>query len=247
MRTSHSGPPQRRQRREILPRALGSVWPVCRASVLDAFSDCLQRHTAAGRRALMIAADNQTVYLDTAVRPRHRDQRGPSTNTTPSTSSPECSPTTALTSPPPKQSAPPGRRRPPSVPCVPEYDTIASADRVARHAAVLDQSGLSAGRVYPVRTSEAFGPLTAAFADADVRRLNLTKALPKLIAGRGIADADDTAAILHHRVNRRIVAAGRGADTDASLNRGRHGTRHPTSPYQPPRLVASPSRCAHRR
>jgi hypothetical protein len=44
--------------------------------------------------------------------------------------------------------------------------------------------------------------------------MDLTKALPKLIAGRGIADADDTATIRHHRVNRRIVAR----------RRQRHGT-----------------------
>jgi conjugative relaxase-like TrwC/TraI family protein len=90
-----------------------------------------------------------------------------------------------------------------------EYETIASADRATRYATVLDLSGLSAGQVHAVRKSESFGPLMAAFHDADARGLDLADAIPKLVAGRGFSDADDVGSVLHHRVDRWIAAAGR--------------------------------------
>jgi conjugative relaxase-like TrwC/TraI family protein len=90
-----------------------------------------------------------------------------------------------------------------------EYDTIASADRAARYATLLDRSGLSAQQVHAVRKSASFGPLIAAFHEADARGLNLADAVPKLVAGRGFIDAEDISSVLHHRVDRWIRAAGR--------------------------------------
>jgi conjugative relaxase-like TrwC/TraI family protein len=90
-----------------------------------------------------------------------------------------------------------------------EYETIASAERTTRYATLLDQSGLSAEQVHAVRKSESFGPLMAAFHDADARGLDLADAVPKLVAGRGFNDAEDIGSVLHHRVDRWIAAAGR--------------------------------------
>jgi hypothetical protein len=96
-----------------------------------------------------------------------------------------------------------------------EYDTIASAERATRYARLLDQSGLSAEQVHAVRKSQSFGPLMAAFHDADGRGLDLGDALPKLVAGRGLGDASDIGSVLHHRVDRWIAAAGRRQDGGA--------------------------------
>jgi conjugative relaxase-like TrwC/TraI family protein len=102
-----------------------------------------------------------------------------------------------------------------------EYETIAAADRATRYATLLDQSGLSPGQVHGVRKSESFGPLMAAFHDADARGLDLADTVPKLVAGRGLSDAEDIGSVLHHRVDRWIAAAGRrkggGADRIVGL------------------------------
>jgi conjugative relaxase-like TrwC/TraI family protein len=102
-----------------------------------------------------------------------------------------------------------------------EYDTIASAERATRYARLLDQSGLSAEQILAVRKSQSFGPVLAAFHDADGRGLDLADAVPKLVAGRGLGDAEDIGSVLHHRVDRWVAAAGRrqdgGADKIAGL------------------------------
>jgi conjugative relaxase-like TrwC/TraI family protein len=90
-----------------------------------------------------------------------------------------------------------------------EYETIASAERAARYARLLDQSALSEGQVHAIRKSDSFGPLMAAFHDADARGLDLADAVPNLVAGRGLGDAEDIGSVLHHRVDRWIAAAGR--------------------------------------
>jgi len=97
-----------------------------------------------------------------------------------------------------------------------EYETIAAADRATRYATLLDQSGLSAEQVHAVRRSESFGPLMAAFHDADARGLDLADAVSKLVAGRYLGDAEDVGSALHHRVDRWIVAAGRRQDGGAA-------------------------------
>jgi conjugative relaxase-like TrwC/TraI family protein len=93
-----------------------------------------------------------------------------------------------------------------------EYETIASADRATRYARLLDQFGLSAAQVHAVRKSASFGPLMAAFHEADARGLDLADAVPKLVTGRGLGDAEDIGSVLHHRVDRWIAAAGRRQD-----------------------------------
>jgi len=97
-----------------------------------------------------------------------------------------------------------------------EYETIAAADRATRYARVLDRSGLSPEQEHAVRRSESFGPLMAAFYDADASGLDLSDAVPKLVAGRGFGDAEDIGSVLHHRVDRWIAAAGRRQDGGAA-------------------------------
>jgi hypothetical protein len=58
-----------------------------------------------------------------------------------------------------------------------------------------------------VRSSEAHGPLLAAFREADAARLDIEAAFPQLVAIRSLNDADDAAAVLHARVHRWIDAA----------------------------------------
>ena len=59
-----------------------------------------------------------------------------------------------------------------------------------------------------VRASAAYGPLLAAFRDAEARGLDIEAAFPRLVAGRSLADAVDVAAVLHGRVERWTQAAG---------------------------------------
>ena len=59
-----------------------------------------------------------------------------------------------------------------------------------------------------VRASAAYGPLLAAFRDAEARGLDVETTLPRLVAGRSLADAVDVAAVLHSRVERWTQAAG---------------------------------------
>jgi conjugative relaxase-like TrwC/TraI family protein len=97
-----------------------------------------------------------------------------------------------------------------------EYETTASTDRATRYPTLLNQSGLSAQQVHAVRKSDSFGPLMAAFHDADARGLDLVDTFPKLVAGRGLTDAEDIGSVLHHRVDRWIAAAGRRQDGGAA-------------------------------
>jgi len=46
-----------------------------------------------------------------------------------------------------------------------------------------------------------YGPLVAALRDAEARGLNVDDALPKLVAVRPLADADEVASVLHSRVD----------------------------------------------
>jgi hypothetical protein len=90
-----------------------------------------------------------------------------------------------------------------------EYETIAATDRAVRYDRLLDQSGLTAVQQQAVRESESYGPLMAAFGEADARGLGLADVFPKLVQGRGLTRADDIGSVLHHRVDRWIAASGR--------------------------------------
>jgi conjugative relaxase-like TrwC/TraI family protein len=81
-----------------------------------------------------------------------------------------------------------------------EYLTIARASQAARWDALIDRSGLSPNQAEQVRDSDAYGPLTAAFRNAEARRLDIETAFPSIVAGRNFDDADDIAATLRERV-----------------------------------------------
>jgi len=91
-----------------------------------------------------------------------------------------------------------------------EYETLAQAAQRDRWSALLGQCGLTVQQLEDVRSSDAHGPLTAAFRRAEARGIDIGAALPQLVRARTIADADDVASVLHKRVERFIqVAASR--------------------------------------
>jgi hypothetical protein len=59
-----------------------------------------------------------------------------------------------------------------------------------------------------VAASAARGPLFAGLREAEARGLDVDDALPRLVAGRSLADAADVASVLHGRVDRWSQAAG---------------------------------------
>jgi conjugative relaxase-like TrwC/TraI family protein len=89
-----------------------------------------------------------------------------------------------------------------------EYLTLATAAQAERWDALLEASGLTRRELEAVRSSDAHGPLLAAFREAETAGLNIEAAFPHLIAVRSLSDAADEAAVLHARVHRWIQAAG---------------------------------------
>ncbi|MBV9661257.1 MAG: AAA family ATPase [Acidimicrobiales bacterium] len=78
-----------------------------------------------------------------------------------------------------------------------EYQTIASVADKDHWESVLVRSGLSPAQLQAVTDSPAYPALTAALRNAP----GIEKALPSLIAERTLINADDIAAVLHHRVD----------------------------------------------
>jgi hypothetical protein len=81
-----------------------------------------------------------------------------------------------------------------------EYETIAAAAQRDRWIHLVHQAGLTERQIDRVIDSPAFGPLTAALRRAEAHHHNVDVLLPRLVAARGFADADDVAAVLHHRL-----------------------------------------------
>lgn len=81
-----------------------------------------------------------------------------------------------------------------------EQDTIATVLDRDRWVALLRRSGLDAGDVDAVITSGAFGPLCAALWRAEAAGYDADVLVPVLVGRRSVSDADDVAAVLHHRV-----------------------------------------------
>ena len=91
-----------------------------------------------------------------------------------------------------------------------EYLTIARVAQAERWDGLIDSSGLDTAQVEQVRASDAYGPLLAAFRDAEARALDITAAFPVLVQGRELRTAEDVASVLHGRVGRWIRAAASG-------------------------------------
>jgi conjugative relaxase-like TrwC/TraI family protein len=96
-----------------------------------------------------------------------------------------------------------------------EYLTLATLAQQERWDSLLARSGLTETDLATVRAGATYGPLMAAFRDAEARGLDIETTLPRLVAGRSLADAADIAAVLHTRVERWTQAAsGRNRRTD---------------------------------
>jgi conjugative relaxase-like TrwC/TraI family protein len=89
-----------------------------------------------------------------------------------------------------------------------EYDTIARRANELRYAAVVAASGLTPSQTESICASEAWGPLMAAFREAEARGLDLIRSLTPLVQGRTMSGADDIAALLHGRVTKWIKSVG---------------------------------------
>ena len=81
-----------------------------------------------------------------------------------------------------------------------EYETIAAAAQLDRWAALIQNSGLTDTQAAEVLSSDVFGPLTAELRRAEANHHDVDVLLPKLVRARRLDDADDVAAVLHHRV-----------------------------------------------
>ncbi|WP_346234295.1 MobF family relaxase [Parafrigoribacterium mesophilum] len=81
-----------------------------------------------------------------------------------------------------------------------EYETIAAAAQRDRWIHLVQHAGLTERQVSQVIESPAFRPLTAALRRAEAFRHDVDVLLPRLVAARGFEDADDIAAVLHHRL-----------------------------------------------
>lgn len=81
-----------------------------------------------------------------------------------------------------------------------EYETLAAAAQHDRWAALIRSSGLSEDDADDAIASPAFGALTAELRRAEANHYDVETLLPRLARARGFGDADDIAAVLHHRV-----------------------------------------------
>ncbi|WP_336854466.1 MobF family relaxase [Sinomonas albida] len=81
-----------------------------------------------------------------------------------------------------------------------EYETIAAAAQHDRWTHLIRTSGLTPDKAEGAISSDAFGPLAAELRRAEANHHDVKTLLPRLVQARGFGDADDIAAVLHHRV-----------------------------------------------
>jgi hypothetical protein len=90
-----------------------------------------------------------------------------------------------------------------------EYLTIAAVAQRDRWVAELTASGLSGEQIDEVIASNSFGPLAAELRRAESSGIDIAAALPKVVAQRGLEDAEDIGAVLISRL--RHASSGRRA------------------------------------
>ncbi|WP_223881410.1 MobF family relaxase [Nesterenkonia ebinurensis] len=83
-----------------------------------------------------------------------------------------------------------------------EYETIAGAAQHDRWVTLVRAAGLTSEQAEAVVESETFGALTAELRRAEANHHDLDRLFPRLVAARDLADADDLASVLHHRLAR---------------------------------------------
>lgn len=81
-----------------------------------------------------------------------------------------------------------------------EYDTIAAVAQRDRWAGLVRSSGLTDAQVAGALAGDTFGPLTAALRYAEASGHTIERLMPRIVAQRDLADADDIAAVLQHRL-----------------------------------------------
>lgn len=81
-----------------------------------------------------------------------------------------------------------------------EYETIAAAAQHDRWADLVRRTPLTTEQADAALSSPAFGALTAEMRRAEANHHDLQTLLPRLVAARGFDDAEDIAAVLHHRL-----------------------------------------------
>lgn len=101
-----------------------------------------------------------------------------------------------------------------------EYLTIAAAAQRARWVAELMASGLTAEQVDDVIASDSFGPLAAELRRAESSGCDIADVLPKVVARRGFADAEDVGAVLISRLRHATSGRGGGARRRPNLIAG---------------------------
>ncbi|WP_223629010.1 MobF family relaxase [Microbacterium sp. EST19A] len=83
-----------------------------------------------------------------------------------------------------------------------EYETIAQAAQHDRWATLIRSSGLNPDEAEDAIRSDTFGALTAELRRAEANHHDVDALLPRLVMAREFGDADDIAAVLHHRLAR---------------------------------------------
>jgi hypothetical protein len=89
-----------------------------------------------------------------------------------------------------------------------EYLTLAAAAQAERWHTLLAAAGFTEPELQSVRSSDAFGQLTASLRRAEARHLDVDTALPELISGRAFDGAGDIAEAVTARVDRWTQMAG---------------------------------------
>jgi conjugative relaxase-like TrwC/TraI family protein len=101
-----------------------------------------------------------------------------------------------------------------------EYLTIAAEAQRDRWVVELCSSGLTDDEVDEVIASHSFGPLAAELRRAESSGCNIAKMLPKVVAQRGLADAEDIGAVLISRIRHATSQRSRGRRPHAGLIAG---------------------------
>lgn len=91
-----------------------------------------------------------------------------------------------------------------------EYLTIAAEAQRDRWVVELCSSGLTDEQVDEVVASPSFGPLAAELRRAESAGFEIARMLPKLVAQRGLADAEDVGAVLISRIRHATSGKRRG-------------------------------------
>ena len=101
-----------------------------------------------------------------------------------------------------------------------EYLTIAAEAQRDRWVVELCSSGLTDDEVDEVVASDSFGPLAAELRRAESSGFNIATILPKVVAQRGLTDAEDIGAVLISRIRHATSGKRSGRRAHASLIAG---------------------------